>query len=326
MLPSQQEIQGLVSNCPCREGHGSMEMPPGQRGTALVTDRKWHLCLWCQTRHSMERACGSAAQGASPPAHLVPILWSLSATRKNRSPKGMSLLHLPKLWETGAYVEASPVLQLAAWETRQIQTLGFKSPNSQASLYQGVGNFPLWEAIWPHHRCDGRWRVQPVHWSRLPHEPCRNAHARTKPMDFLFHKWLTGQPSPSLFCCFLGTSLKLTSELMKPIINGRHGLPLIIFPGKVTQSSTLWNPANCIVCSQRGASSCRAPPGSGGGSCAITQQLEPPAGGKSSCKRGTHCQSLLATNIAYRSRLWLLAYPTPFRCGQPASPAVKAED
>lgn len=45
---------------------------------------------------------------------------------------------------------------------------------------------------------------------------------------------------------------------MKPIINSRHGLPLIIFPGKVTQNGTLWNPANCIVCSQHGAGSCRA--------------------------------------------------------------------
>ena len=105
---------------------------------------------------------------------------------------------------------------------------------------------------------------------------------------------------------------------MKPIINGRHGAPLIIFPGKVTQSSTLWNAANCIVCSQRGAGSCGAPPSSRGGSCAIAQQLEPPAGEKSSCERGTHCQSLLATNIAHKYRLWLLAYPPPFRYGQPA--------
>lgn len=93
---------------------------------------------------------------------------------------------------------------------------------------------------------------------------------------------------------------------MKPITNSRHGLPLIIFPGKVTQSGTLWNPGNCIVCSEHWAGSCRALPGLGDLLCHSLQQgKERNPLPRLPCHQ--HC-----------SWIWLLAAPPPFRCGQAA--------
>lgn len=64
-LPSRKSKVWSLTWTACREGHGPMEKPQGNVGTALVTDSKWHFCLCCQTKCSMERACGSAVQGAS---------------------------------------------------------------------------------------------------------------------------------------------------------------------------------------------------------------------------------------------------------------------
>lgn len=203
----------------------------------------------------------------------------------------------------------------------------WRSPRAmwQASLIvrqvctKGVENFPLWKAVWSHHHSEGRRRVQPhPSLQAAPRNPA-STRPRTRPMDCFISQVINWATSPlSLFCFFLGTSLKLTSELMKPITIGRHGLPLIIFPGKVTRSGTLWNqlialsahstvPAPAGLCQARGEPHVPSPNN-------WSLQL----GKKSSCERGTHCQTLLATNIAHRYRLWLLAYPPPFRCGEPA--------
>lgn len=104
---------------------------------------------------------------------------------------------------------------------------------------------------------------------------------------------------------------------MKPIINSRHGLPLIIFPGKVTQSGTLWNPANCIVCSQHGAGSCRAPLGSG--------EPRVPRPNNWSLQRGTGRlwgRNPLPRPPCHQRCSWIQAltagWSSSFRCGQPA--------
>lgn len=100
---------------------------------------------------------------------------------------------------------------------------------------------------------------------------------------------------------------------MKPITNSRYGLPLIIFPGKVTQSGTLWNPANCIVCSQHWAGSYRALLGSG-----EPPVPQPPAG---EGEEPTAKTSWPPTWLMDPGSGW-----SPSCQMGPASPAAKAED
>lgn len=70
-----------------------MEKLQGNGGTAPVTDSKWYFRLCCQTRCSMEKAYGSAVQGASLLLILLPFSGPSVPPERTGPPEGMSLLH-----------------------------------------------------------------------------------------------------------------------------------------------------------------------------------------------------------------------------------------
>lgn len=135
----------------------------------------------------------------------------------------------------------------------------------------------------------------------LPHMHCTHGlfvSDKEKPTDFLISQAINWAATPE-------PPLLLPEHI--PEINLRNNEdnyqqqtwpPLIIFTGKVTPSSTLCNPANCIVCSQcapapeglwldqRGRLMCNCP-----------------TTGKIGCGRGPCKKSLLVTNIARRYAL-----------------------